>query len=105
MIAGSTIFYAWHIGLGYALGPSAANLVESINGRLAIGIVGLGALGIAGLLFLRLRRRRAGADVPQATESAHSWSYAACPACVASAFVRRLANRNAALEPEGAGAS
>jgi membrane protein DedA with SNARE-associated domain len=93
MLSGSTVFYGWHVALGFVAGPSANALLEQLHLPLGPLMAGLAALGLAGWLLLRWRRGRqlgAGASgaVPAATLQA--WSEAACPACLALAALQRL---------------
>ena len=87
-IAGSTIFYGWHIALGYALGPAATALLERANVPLGPLLLGLAVLGLVG--WLVLRRRRLSGAVPEggAPSRLRSWSEAACPACLALAALQ-----------------
>jgi len=77
-IAGSIVFYGWHVALGYLVGPAATALVERYT-VLAIALVAILALG--GLVAWLALRRRGGA--------ARGWTEAACPACLAVTAVRR----------------
>lgn len=89
-IAGNTIFYGWHIALGFVAGPSAAALLEGVNLPLMPVLLGLALLGLVVWLALR-GRRRAGARPEEATlDSLHSWTEAACPACLAATALQRL---------------
>lgn len=82
MLGGSGIFYAWHIALGYLVGPSATELLEGINLPLLPVLIGLALLGLLGWLFLR--RRKSGQQPEESTlDRLHSWTEAACPACLA----------------------
>ncbi|GAB4445638.1 MAG: hypothetical protein Fur0044_41870 [Anaerolineae bacterium] len=82
MLGGSGIFYAWHIALGYLVGPSATELLEGINLPLLPVLVGLAVLGLLGWLFLR--RRKSGQQPEESTlDRLHAWTEAACPACLA----------------------
>ena len=57
MVAGSTLFYGWHVALGYLVGPAAMQSLETANVPLALVLVGLAILGLIGWLMLRHRRR------------------------------------------------
>lgn len=72
-ITGSLVFYAWHVLLGYLVGPTATALLERYSAPLVIVLAGLAIAGLAGWLWMR--RRSGGA--------ARSWADAACPACLA----------------------
>ena len=79
-VAGSLVFYGWHIALGYVVGPAAGAIVErSVTVALAAVAVllGVGALG----WWLLRRRARSGALL--------AWTEAACPACLAVSALRR----------------
>jgi membrane protein DedA with SNARE-associated domain len=82
MLSGSGVFYAWHIALGYVLGPSALALLEGANLPLLLVVAALAVLGLGG--WLLLCRRRASRS---AIEELHEWTHAACPACLAIAAV------------------
>ena len=71
-LAGSLVFYGWHVALGYLAGPAAAVLLE----RYSLGVlVVLVLLALAGLaVWLWIRRRGAGV---------RAWTEAACPVCLA----------------------
>lgn len=71
-VAGSLVFYGWHVGLGYVAGPAAAALVE----RYSLGVIlVLVVLALVGLVAWVVLRRRA--------DAARAWTDAACPACLA----------------------
>jgi len=77
-IAGSLVFYGWHIALGYLAGAPAAALLERYS--LAV-LIAIAALALAGLLvWLGMRRRRSAA--------VSSWADAACPVCLGFAAMR-----------------
>lgn len=77
-VAGSLVFYGWHVALGYVVGPAAGALVERYA-ALAIGaLVALAAVGALGWYLLRRRGT-----------AARSWTEAACPACLAVTALRR----------------
>jgi undecaprenyl-diphosphatase len=92
MLSGSTIFYGWHVALGFIAGPSATSLLERLHLPLGPVVAGLAALGLAGWLLLRWQRRRqaAGASAESPVAALHAWTEAACPACLAIAAVERL---------------
>lgn len=90
MLGGSGLFYAWHIALGYALGPSAQTVLEGANLPIVLVAAGLAGVGLVGWLLLR---RRAGRST---TEAVQAWTQAACPACLALA----LANAKTLPTPE-----
>jgi membrane-associated protein len=77
-VAGSLVFYGWHVALGYVAGPAAAALIE----RYSLGVLlVLGALAVVGLAAWFVIRRRA--------DAARAWTEAACPACLAITIARR----------------
>jgi membrane-associated protein len=77
-VAGSLVFYGWHVALGYLVGPAAAALVERYATLAAAAVV---VLAMAGAIGWYLLRRRGAA--------ARSWTEAACPACLAVTALRR----------------
>lgn len=79
-VAGSMLFYGWHIALGYLVGPAAGALAERSTGAALVVVIGIAAIGGGGWYWLR-RRSRSGA--------ARSWTEGACPACLAITAVRR----------------
>ncbi|MBI2773756.1 MAG: VTT domain-containing protein [Chloroflexi bacterium] len=83
MVAGSLVFYAWHVALGYAIGPSAVALLERGSAFVVAGLIALAAVGAVGWLVLRRRARLAGGG------ALRSWTDAACPACLAITALRR----------------
>ena len=77
-LAGSLLFYGWHVALGYVVGPAAGALVER---SLTLAVAGAALLlAIGGLGWYILRRR---------ANAARSWTEAACPACLAITAMRR----------------
>ncbi|MBI1880915.1 MAG: DedA family protein [Chloroflexi bacterium] len=93
MLAGSGIFYGWHVALGYLVGPSATSLLEGLHLPLAPVVAGLAVLGLLGWLFLRWRKRRqveTGLPPEYSTlDRLHSWTEAACPACLAITLIQQ----------------
>jgi membrane protein DedA with SNARE-associated domain len=79
-VAGSLVFYGWHIALGYLVGPAVSALVERSVTLAVAAVAVLAAVGGVGWYLLRRRTRGA---------AARSWSEAACPACLAITAVRR----------------
>jgi membrane protein DedA with SNARE-associated domain len=92
MILGSSLFYGWHIALGFIIGPSAATLLNHLNVPLLPIFLGLTLLGLVVWLVLRRRRKAAAAAMPAESilERLHAWSEAACPACLAVAAFERF---------------
>jgi membrane protein DedA with SNARE-associated domain len=92
MLCGSGIFYAWHIALGYLVGPSAASLLEQLNIPLLPVVIALAVIGLLVWLILRLRARQmARTKTPEtsALDPFNSWADAACPVCLAIAAVHQ----------------
>lgn len=81
MLTGSGVFYGWHIALGYLVGPSADSLLKGIP--IVPIVFGLSLLGL--VIWLVLRRRQK-TDV---IDALHSWTHAACPACLAITALQR----------------
>jgi membrane protein DedA with SNARE-associated domain len=82
MVAGSTVFYGWHVALGFITGPAALGLLDVLNLPLAAALVGLAAVGLVAWLIIG-RARRAGAPEADVIDRLHTWTEAACPACLA----------------------
>lgn len=99
LVGGSTIFYGWHIALGYIVGPSANAMLENLHLPLGPIVAGLAGLGLVGWLILRVRNRRRAAGAEPALAAVHDWTEAACPACLAITAMQRL-NAPAALPSE-----
>lgn len=73
MAAGSSVYYGWHIGLGYIAGPAALALLEGVRIPVLPVLIGLVLLGLA--CWLLMRRRGTATRLRAFTE-------AACPACL-----------------------
>jgi len=92
MLAGSTVFYAWHVALGYLAGPTALSLIDQLNVPLAAALVALAAAGL--IAWLLLGRARGGrAPERDALDRLHAWSEAACPGCLAITAIERARSR------------
>ncbi len=90
MVGGSSIFYGWHIALGYIVGPSANALLENLHVPLLPVVAGLAVVGLVAWLFLK-RRRKGEAEPGESTlDRVHSWTEAACPACLAITAYQKL---------------
>jgi len=97
MMSGSTVFYGWHIALGFIVGPSATALLENLHLPLGPIVAGLAVLGLIIWLFLRGRKRKAEATPEEnVLDRIHSWTEAACPACLAITVVQQMRS-----SPEG----
>jgi membrane protein DedA with SNARE-associated domain len=81
-IAGSLVFYGWHVALGYLVGPAAGVLLERYSLGLLFVLALLAAAGLA--VWFWLRRR---------TSAVREWTDAACPACLAITAIRPGADR------------
>ena len=95
MISGSSIFYGWHIALGYLVGPSATALLENLHLPTLPVIVGLAILGLIVWLFMG-GRRKGGAE--STVDIVHSWTEAACPACLAITAYQKLRTESISME-------
>jgi membrane protein DedA with SNARE-associated domain len=84
MFAGSSIFYGWHLALGYLVGPSAITLLGNLHLPILPLLIGLALVGLVVWLLL-LARRKAGV-----LDSVNNWTEAACPACLAVAAIQRI---------------
>lgn len=81
-IAGTGVFHAWHIALGFLVGPAAVDLLAAIGLQLVVAVAALAVLGGVGWLLMR---RREGAKATRLRQ----WTEAACPACLASTLIER----------------
>ena len=79
-VAGSLVFYGWHVALGYLVGPVAGALVERYATLAVAAVIALGGIGALGWYALRGRAR---------SGAAASWTHAACPACLAVTALER----------------
>ena len=86
MLAGSMVFYGWHIALGYAVGPAASTFLENVHLPILPVVLALAILGLGGWLLLRRRRAPEGSTL----DRLHSWTEAACPACLTATVVQRM---------------
>jgi membrane protein DedA with SNARE-associated domain len=99
MLSGSTIFYGWHVALGYLAGPSATALLQNLHLPAGAVFGGLALLGLFVLLFLRRRKR--GVEAAESTiDRLHSWTEAACPACLAITAYEKLHSESIAIKAE-----
>jgi len=89
MISGSSIFYGWHIALGYIVGPSATALLANLHLPILPVVVGLAVFGLIVWLLLRGRKGKDEAG-ESAVDHLHSWTEAACPACLAITVYQKL---------------
>lgn len=76
LIAGSSVFLQAHLFLGYFLGPAAAHVLHAATGP-ALAVAAIVVAG--GVVFWLARRRR--------RPAAAGLAEAACPACVALAYL------------------
>ena len=92
LVAGNALFVGGHFALGYAVGPTAVDLVAG-GGVVAAGVVAFVALAAVGAIgWSVLRRRRIGvadAMTGPGTEGGGfgAWADAACPACLGLAVI------------------
>lgn len=91
MLLGSSLFYGWHLALGYFLGPSAVTLLAQVHLPVVPVILGLAVIGLLVWLVLRRRRKAKAGTLPEAgrLDGLRAWSEAACPACLAAALLQR----------------
>ena len=89
LVLGSTTFLEAHLLLGYGLGAAASSVLGGA-GRVVVAVVVLLALVALATALARGRRarRRAGSDAePDDGAEVHTWTEAACPACLAATSV------------------
>jgi membrane-associated protein len=80
LAVGNAIFIAAHFGLGYLVGEPVVALLGGALGPIAIGGVGLAAVGLIG--WIVVSRRQVGPTIGPAPTLA-TWADACCPACLA----------------------
>ena len=97
MISGSSIFYGWHIALGYLVGPSATALLENLHLPILPVVAALAVLGLIVWLFMRGRRK---GEAESTVDIVHSWTEAACPACLAITAYQKLKTENISIESQ-----
>jgi membrane protein DedA with SNARE-associated domain len=89
-ITGAATFHAWHVALGFLVGPTAVALLGSVNLWLAIALVGLALVGVIGWILVRSRQGVAERESTKAS-GPRQWTEAACPACLAAALLENRA--------------
>lgn len=79
LIAGNSVFVGAHFGIGYLLGTSAADFLDSVGPFKLVAVIAISVVAaVAGWLVLRAR------VAPPAPETAYAcWADCSCPACVA----------------------
>jgi len=97
MISGSSIFYGWHIALGYIIGPSATQLLENLHLPILPVVAALAVLGLIVWLFMRGRRK---GEAESTVDIVHSWTEAACPACLVITAYQKLKTENISIESQ-----
>jgi membrane protein DedA with SNARE-associated domain len=95
MMAGSSVFYGWHIALGYVAGPSATALLDRLHLPIGPIFLGLLVLGLIGWAFLRSRKRAKSGPESEAVDRLLSFTHAACPACLVATAIERLRSEKA----------
>lgn len=90
MFAGSSLFYGWHLALGYLIGPSAITLFSTLHLPILPILIGLALVGLVAWLLLRARRKAGAAGEAGVLDSINNWTEAACPACLAVAAIQRI---------------
>ncbi|MBI3359913.1 MAG: DedA family protein, partial [Chloroflexi bacterium] len=83
MIGGSSVFYGWHVALGFLAGPAAIALLGNVHLPVLPVLLALAGLGLIGWLILKRRRKASAGPESAALDRLHSWTEAACPACLA----------------------
>jgi membrane protein DedA with SNARE-associated domain len=82
MVAGNSVFYGWHIALGFLVGPAALALLQQANASLVAVFAALAMLGLLAWLILKRRGSR-DAAAGNTLDRLHTWTEAACPGCLA----------------------
>jgi membrane-associated protein len=105
MLGGSSVFYGWHVALGYLVGPSASNLLGKLNLPIVPLLIVLAVFGLVGWLMLRRRARRkaaaGGTSATSAVDPLNSWTDACCPVCLAIAAAQQASRVGAPAEVMG----
>ncbi len=89
MFAGSTLFYGWHIALGYIAGPSATAILEGLQVPTGAILGALFVVGLFGWAVLRGRSRAKSGPERKPVDRLHSFTHAACPVCLVAAAVEQ----------------
>lgn len=87
LVIGSATFLGWHFAIGYAGGPVLAFLNVSPI-ALAVVLLAVIALGVAGWVVVRRGRAKRAADRSEIPGTFASWADASCPTCIAITLVR-----------------
>jgi membrane protein DedA with SNARE-associated domain len=98
MVGGSSIFYGWHIALGYIIGPSATALLANLHLPILPVVGGLAILGLIVWLLMRGRRKGTAEPAESTLDRLHSWTEAACPACLAITAYQKLRTESVSIE-------
>ena len=94
MIAGNTVFYGWHVLLGYLVGPTAVDLLERIDIPIGPIILGLILLGLVAWLVMRPRHKATVAPEGAVVDRLRSWAEGACLGCLAASAIQRNIERS-----------
>jgi membrane protein DedA with SNARE-associated domain len=88
---GSIVFLEAHLLLGYGLGATASRVLDTASPVVVAVVVLLALVALAIALVRRRRRARAATDGrPDDGADLHTWSEAACPACLVATSVPAL---------------
>ena len=89
MLAGSTLFYGWHIALGFIAGPSATAILDELQVPTGAIFGALIVVGLVGWAVLRGRGRAKAGPERQTVDRLHSFTHAACPVCLVASAVEQ----------------
>jgi membrane protein DedA with SNARE-associated domain len=95
LVAGTLLFVAFHVLLGYVAGPSAMVMLENVNIPLWAVILALAIMGLVVWVIIRAKRRKAAGE----TSALFDWADACCPVCLAAGKLTE--NRAARPATEG----
>jgi hypothetical protein len=98
MISGSSIFYGWHIALGYIVGPSATALLGNLHLPILPVVAGLALFGLIVWLFMKRRHKGEVGPEESTVDRLHSWTEAACPACLAITAYQKFRAESVSIE-------
>jgi len=90
LIGGSGAFLTLHFVIGYVGGPIVSAVMRAANLPMLVFIAAFFAIGLAGWMLMRRRRKKA---VDATLERLNDWADASCPVCLALGAAEHLRHR------------